>query len=121
VRPGSQIAVYTGFRIAADGKNRVIGEGGGDVVGTAILLPKVDVIAVGAFGQGATTITPAEELSADDEGDRNEVLVTVALSPIDAAKLIHAAQSDAIHLALLGEDSAQLRAGTGVDGQSMFG
>jgi pilus assembly protein CpaB len=124
VRPGSQVAVYTGFSLSADGHDKVIGDGGGDVVGTAILLPKVDVIAVGAFGQGATTITPAEELSVDESRRSNDdVLVTVAVSPIDAAKLIRAVQSDTVHLALLGEDSAQLRAGTGTgpDGQSTFG
>jgi pilus assembly protein CpaB len=123
VRPGSEVAVYAEYHASKDGKRMVIGEGTGDLDGAAILLPKVEVIAVGPYGEGATTTTPLETQAPTktNQPGKDEVLVTVAVSPEDAAKLIHAAQADAIQLALLTEDSGPLQAGTGADTESAFG
>jgi pilus assembly protein CpaB len=123
VRPGSQVAVYATFHLAADGKTRVVGggsSGGGErAQGTVVVLSKVEVIAVGPYGEGATTTTPLDG-KAERGNAKPAVLVTVAVSPVEAAKLIQVAQGDALYLALL-NDSSQVRPGVGVDGQSLFG
>ena len=104
VRPGSQVALYTRYH-TVDGQ-RVLGGEDGEVVFTGVLLPRVDVIAVGVRGaDGETTTTPLvqgdEELGEDDRGD--EVLVTVAVSVAQAPQVVAASTADAIHLALLSD------------------
>ncbi|HEY3007961.1 MAG TPA: Flp pilus assembly protein CpaB [Micromonosporaceae bacterium] len=124
VRPGSQVAVYAEYHLSDDGKRQIIGEGKGDHDSTGILLPRVDVIAVGPYGEGATTTTPLntqQQSSTGNQPSREGVLVTVAVSPDDAATLIHAAQADAIHLALVTEDSGPLRAGIDTSAESTSG
>lgn len=121
VRPGSQVAVFVSYGLSADGKERVIGTDGNGVRATSVLLPRVEVIAVGAYGQGVTTTTPIDGDREDSGGQtRTSVLVTVAVNAVDAAKIIQAAQADALYLALL-NDSSQVKTGDGVDSRSLFG
>jgi pilus assembly protein CpaB len=120
VRPGSQVAIFATYHFTNDGKNKVAGGGGDTARGTTVLLSKVEVIAIGPYGQGTTTTTPLDG-KADQKGTaKPAVLVTVAVTAVEAAKLIQVAQSDALYLALL-NDSSQVRPGVGVDSQSLFG
>lgn len=120
VRPGSQVAVFASYEVSADGR-RVVGGGSGGVRATGVLLPRVEVIAVGAYGRGATTTTPIDGEADGPAGQgQSPVLVTVAVSAVDAAKIIQAAEADALYLALL-NDSSQVKAGDGVDSRSLFG
>jgi pilus assembly protein CpaB len=115
VRPGSQVALYTQFTMV-DGK-AVLGGQDGDVIQTAVLLPRVDVIAVGARGaEGETTTNPLEEGEAALEGQdtTDEVLVTVAVTTEEARQVVLAASADAIHLALL-SDGANPEVGVNVN------
>lgn len=118
VRPGSQVALFVTYKIVSDTNVKSVGrDSSDDPEGTSVLLPKAEVIAVGTYGGGGeTTTTPSdEEVHEDtDQERRTVVLVTVAASDVEAAKIIHAAQGDAIYLALL-SDSSQVKPGTGVD------
>jgi pilus assembly protein CpaB len=117
VRPGSQVAVFVSYTLSGDGKTRALGTGDG-IRGTALLLPKVEVIAVGAYGVGVTTTTPID--GEDQEGQGTSVLVTVAVSAEDGARIIQAAVANALYLALL-NDSSQVKPGVGVDSRTLFG
>lgn len=118
VRPGSQVALFVTYRIVPDTKVKSVGrDSSDDPEGTSILMPKAEVIAVGTYGgDGETTTTPRDEEVQDEDTDerRTVVLVTVAATDVEAAKIIHAAEGDAIYLALL-SDTSQVRPGTGVD------
>lgn len=121
VRPGSQIAVFASYVLSADGKTKEARtQSGGGIKGTAVLLSKVEVIAVGAYGQGETTTTPLDGKTNTNGGKgQAAVLITVAVSTVDAARLIEAARANALYLALL-NDSSDVRPGVGVDGRSLF-
>jgi hypothetical protein len=77
-----------------------------------VLLSKIEVIAVGSYGSGETTTTPRDEAGEQTGGET--VLVTVAASTVEAAKIIYAASADAIYLTLL-TDTSEARPGQGVD------
>jgi pilus assembly protein CpaB len=123
VRPGSQVAVFVRYRVTADTKVKAVdgGKSGDDVKGTAVLLPKIEVIAIGSYGEGGQTTTTPLTRETGQQGDRQAtVLVTVAVDTIQAAKLIHAAAENAIYLALL-TDSSNVRPGAGVDSSTFLG
>lgn len=123
VRPGTQVAVYATYRvITSDGKTLTLGTSGEGIKGTAVLLPKVEVIAVGSYGEGVTTVRPIDGDNRDENNQegRAAVLVTVAVTSEEAAKLIHAAEANAIYLALL-NDSSDVKIGDGIDSRTIFG
>ena len=100
VRPGSQVAIFV--TLEPDGKEKV----------TKLLLPRVETLAVGAYGQDAATSTQN-----DDESSANgtvTLLVTVAVNQSDAERLIHAIRVGELYLALL-TDTSEVRPGAGVD------
>jgi pilus assembly protein CpaB len=106
VRPGSQVAVFVTFE-PTDGKPV-----------TKLLLPRVETLAVGAYGQDGVT-------SSQRDGDREgkaagtvTLLVTVAVSQADAEKLVHAMRHGEIYLALL-TDTSEVRPDAGVDHQTL--
>lgn len=122
VRPGSQVAVFVRYQEIDEKKGRSVGGKGSDdtISGTAVLLPKVEVIAIGSFSDGGqTTTTPVDGRAEEDGRIAKTVLVTVAVDTIQAAKVIHAAGADAIYLALL-TDSSKVRAGDGVDSRTFL-
>lgn len=100
VRPGSQVAIFV--TLEAEQGKRI----------TKLLLPRVETLAVGAYGQDAVTS------SQGDAENKNKgtvtLLVTVAVSQADAEKLIHAVRIGELYLALL-TDSSEVRLGSGVD------
>jgi pilus assembly protein CpaB len=83
------------------------------------------VIAVGDRDTGQTTSGPSTGGSgASDEttaasGKKNEVSITVAVTQAQAEKLVHATQTGALYLGLLGTDS-KVKPGAGVDNNSLF-
>lgn len=129
VRPGSKVAVFDTFNVlegsaghtpAGDGlqKQHQFDQA------TRLLLASVEVVAIGqqtaATGDGSAKSSGA--LAADNAtgvtGDT--VLVTVAVDQGQAEKLIHAAQTGAIYLALV-TDSSKTAPGAGVDNRTVFG
>lgn len=133
VEPGSQIAFYDTFTLM-EGKNGV--PAGDDFKrehsynhATRLVLPKAEVIAVGVPGQvGARTSADKDGSSTDivaSEGDApvqaitETTVVTVALTQAEAERLIHAAQTGKLYIALL-DDTSELNPGPGVDYDSLF-
>lgn len=117
VQPGSSVAVFDTFNVA-EGKGRVpAGDGLSSSheydQATRLLLPKVQVLAVA----GRTTPTPTP--SASSTTDTTDVLVTLAVNQDQAQRLVLAAQSGALYLALLG-NGADVRPGDGVDNYNLF-
>ena len=126
VRPGSKVAVFDTFTVL-EGKGRTPS---GDGLAsrheynqaTRVLLPRVEVIAVGERGTaGAATSVAASgpALSAKGAKDGATLLVTVAATQQEAERLVHAAQTGALYLALL-DDTAKIDPGTGVDNHTLF-
>jgi pilus assembly protein CpaB len=123
VRPGAQVAVFVSYREMKDGGRATVEDTSAEdaIKGTAVLLPRVDVIAIGTREGGETTTAPLDGKQAGASGSQREtVLVTVAVNQLDAAKLIHAAAGNSIWLALL-TDSSTIRPGGGVDSRSFLG
>jgi pilus assembly protein CpaB len=89
LRPGSSIAVYDTASLG-DGQ-----AGGAEVLATRAILDKVTVLAIG----------PVTEKQEDGAGDGawDQTLVTVAVDDVQAAKLIHGAQTGSLYLALLAD------------------
>jgi pilus assembly protein CpaB len=130
LRPGSQVAVFDTFTVR---------EGAGQTPSgvklkfeyemnhaTRLLLPRAEVIAVGLPGQdGAATSggdagTQPEDGKASAIENSGQTVVTFALSQDEAQKVIHAAQTGTLYLALLNETS-DVRPGPGVDNKTLFG
>jgi len=105
VRPGSQVAVFVTFATA--GKET-----------TKLLLPRVETLAVGAYGQDGET---SSQQDSDDTKPAGTVtlLVTVAVSQADAEKLVHAVRYGKIYMALL-TDTSEVRPGAGVDHSTLM-
>jgi pilus assembly protein CpaB len=133
VRPGSKVAVFDTFTLQ-EGKGRIpAGDGlsrGYELnQATRVLLPRVEVIAVGQRGTDeATGPAPAAGATPAADGDAKPkakakagatVLVTVAVTQPEAERLVHAAQTGALYLALL-DDTAKIEPGLGVDNDTLF-
>ncbi|MEV6600783.1 Flp pilus assembly protein CpaB [Actinoplanes sp. NPDC051346] len=128
VRPGSRVAVFTTFTMR-EGRGRVpAGDGlssGHDYnQATRMLLPRVEVIAVGERGvAGAVTAgdAPAVTPSAGASGAKPAagMLVTVAVTQAEAEKLLHVSLTGVLSLALL-DDTATVEPDEGIDNNSLF-
>ncbi len=132
VRPGSKIAIFDTYTMVPGQPS--MPSGGGltknkeDVQHTRILLPQVDVLAVGEYGTGAVApgasagAAPAGDTSTQQRpagGNTNAITLTVAVTQAQAEKLVHGAQTGALYLALLSSTAAPT-AGPGVDNGSLF-
>ena len=120
IRPGSEVAVFATYPVTsppppADSTVPVVAEA------TRILLPRVEVVAVGptALRVHGTAKPEGGEAVAAPTSD-TAALVTVAVSIEDAQKLAHTALTGRLTLGLLNKDSR-----TGVvpadDNRSLFG
>ncbi|GAA2891899.1 hypothetical protein Acy02nite_14980 [Actinoplanes cyaneus] len=112
ITPGDEVAVYYTYQL------RVLTESDRDTVPmTELLLPKAQVITIGeAAPQPAATTaaspsapagvspTPGPTTSNQQETTQRYV-VTLAVGDTDALRLVHAAQSGSLYLALLGADA----------------
>jgi pilus assembly protein CpaB len=128
VRPGSKVAVFDTFTVR-DGKGRVpsgtrLADNYAYNHATRVLLPRIEVIAVGERGTaGVATAAPAASTTAAEKDGTAKagatVLVTVAATQDEAEKLIHASLTGTLSLALL-DDTATIEPGPGVDNTSLF-
>ena len=121
VEPGAKVAVFDTFTLA-DGDGRVpAGDGLASkreyVQATRLLLPSVEVLAV-----GARVVAEADGSSNDAATKRSavtKVMITVAVTQAEAEKLVLAATTGSLYLALL-NGSSTVRPGAGVDNHSLF-
>ena len=95
VTPGSRIVIYDTYVPVVAAKGAVAG-----AKQTQVLLDDVLVIAV-----GSTSLTPAANASGDKQNAASSSLVTVALPPDTAAKLVHGIQTGTLYAGLRGTDS----------------
>ncbi|GAA1893652.1 Flp pilus assembly protein CpaB [Lapillicoccus jejuensis] len=118
VRPGSRIVVFDTYAAPATtggaGANPTQGTSTGGGQSTKVLLPDALVIAV-----GSTSLTPAEDGAAAPSSGADTVLVTLALSPDDAARLVHAIQTGKLYAGLRGTN-VDIPASTVVSDGSLF-
>lgn len=88
---------------------------------TRVLLPRVEVIAVGTFGTDGVTSNQVQQ-NGDKSTQQNsggQIIITVAVNQADAERLIHATSTGALYLALL-TDSSDVKPDNGVDNSSLF-
>lgn len=107
VTPGTHIAIFDSYKIKAigsDQKSKDLNDA--DVQGTSLLLGDVLVI-----GMGQTALTPGNQGSAQKDKDKDAAqssapsfLVTVAVTPTDAMRLVHGINNGTLYAALRGAD-----------------
>jgi len=95
VTPGSRIVIYDTYVPSAGAKGV-----GADGKVTQVLLDDVLVIAV-----GSTSLTPVANSEGQTPAASAEALVTVALPPATAGKLVHAIQTGTLYAGLRGTDT----------------
>jgi pilus assembly protein CpaB len=108
VTPGSRITVFATYELkslsedseAAAQFNEL------DLSETSVWLPDVEVLAMGEESLTSTARPPQnEEEPAQTSNDTPSYLVTVAVTPQDAAKLVHGINQYVLYLGLRGEDA----------------
>jgi pilus assembly protein CpaB len=103
VTPGTRIAIFNSYRVKAigdDAKSKSLNEA--EVQGTSVLLDDVLVIAM-----GDSALTPGAKSGEEEEDVKTTApsfLVTVAVSPKDAARLVHGINTGDLYAALRGAD-----------------
>lgn len=117
VRPGSQVAIFNTYEATdEDDPDAAVR------TRTRLLLPRVEVLAVGVYNSGAvTTATSDGEGDGDTAGGSSGsgLILTVSVNQRDAERLIHATRTGQLYLALL-TDSSQVEPGSGVDIRNLF-
>jgi pilus assembly protein CpaB len=121
VTPGSKVVLYDTYtavaaRPASSGAS-IGGAAAANAQSTRVLLDDVLVIAM-----GEASLTPAQTTTADGEAAPAPVrgaLMTVAVSPADAARLVHGVQTGSLYAALRGTD-AKIDLGKVVSEASLF-
>lgn len=135
LQPGSKIAVYNTFT-TVDSTNKT--PAGAKIEldhlmnhNTRLVLPNVEVLALGAPGQVIASNAQAPQTAADKAADvvtsdsakadtsGTSTLVTLAATQDEAERLIHVAQTGTIYIVLL-DDSSKLQPGPGVDNSTLF-
>lgn len=115
VRPGSQVSIFNTYEVtdADDADDGVEAR-------TRMLLPRVEVLAVGVYNSGAVT-TATGDGTADTAGGSSGsgLILTVSVDQRDAERLIHATRTGQLYLALL-TDSSEVEPGPGVDIRNLF-
>jgi len=113
IRPGSKIAVFGTYEVFDKQFKDVTGD---DNKRTMLLLPRTEVLAVGAYGQDGVTAGQAEP---DEETGQVTLIVTVSVNQADAERLIHTTRIGDLYAALLTETS-EVRPGHGVDNRTLL-
>jgi pilus assembly protein CpaB len=134
VKPGSDIAVFdtyntvVGFNAQGDlqsgNRTSVAGDGLADSHlnnrATKLLLPRARVLGVGASVATPQTLHQSGQADTGQKAASDQVvIVTLAVTQIDAQKLIEAIQTGHLYLALLTQDS-QVAPGDAVDSTTLF-
>jgi pilus assembly protein CpaB len=116
VRPGSVVAVFSTCKILDPAFKKKNDE---DRMATFVLLPRMEVLAVGAYGEDGQTSTTDAELRARQDAKGNVTLiVTLAATQDDATRLVHANDMGCdLTLALL-TDSSVVQVGGMIDNGS---
>lgn len=112
VRPGSQITIFDTYDSADKQQGKV----------TRVLLPRVEVLAIGQYGAGGVTSTQQQNgagTAAETGRQSGGLVVTVAVNQADAERLIHADRTGALYFALL-TDSSEVKPGPGIDNRTLF-
>ncbi|GAA1415306.1 Flp pilus assembly protein CpaB [Catellatospora coxensis] len=116
VRPGSQIAVFATYTLVDEAYKKITGENN---KGTKLLLPRVEVLAVGAYGEDGVTSAQREEVAVTEDG-KVTLLVTVAVTQEQAEQLVHSVRIAQIYLALLTDTSeTRVKPGVAVDNRTV--
>jgi pilus assembly protein CpaB len=121
VRPGSQIAIFDTYPSDANGRVSNASTTGGGNRMTRVLLPRVEVIAVGTYGANGVTSNQVQQNgdSTTQQNSGGQIIVTVAVAQADAERLIHASATGSLYFALL-TDSSDVKPDNGVDNSSLF-
>lgn len=111
-KPGAKVAIFDSFNVLETKPgNTPAGDGLQNQhdynKATRLLLTDIEVLAV-------------QQEKGSEEGTIGKALVTVAVDQAGAEKIIHAQQTGALYLALLGE-KPDVKPGAGVDNRSVFG
>lgn len=107
VTPGSRIAIYATHKIKLIGDDKATKQINDlDLRGTTILLPDVQVIAMGTdpLSAPSATKTEDEETASTSNDSAAKFLVTVAVSPKDAPRLAHGITEYTLYAGLRGPD-----------------
>lgn len=105
LRPGSRIAIFNSYGVV---------EGLGST--TRLLIPEVEVIAIGGATQQEMFIEGASPEGASPDGG---LLVTMSVDQSQAQKIINASQNGVLYFTLLGEGS-KVAPSLGVNGNNLF-
>jgi pilus assembly protein CpaB len=100
VQPGSQVAIFLTYVVVQPDGTRT------NIERTRVLLPRVEVLAVGTYQQARTNANAATRA--------NSLMLTVAVSQAEAERLIEGLSHGTLYLGLL-TDSVQVAPGSGVD------
>jgi pilus assembly protein CpaB len=113
VQPGSEIAIFDTYVLLND-KGAPVGNRGNaekpDNWATKLLLPRVTVLAVSQAAPTKDKVGPPAD----------SLLVTIAVSQIDAERVIHVTQTGVLYLALL-TDRSKTAPSPGIDNQGKLG
>ncbi len=116
IQVGSHVVVFDTYTVVS-GQDAPSGDGlpkaPGDVQATRVLLPDVEVLAV-----GSPAAASGDEDKAAAAPPTDSVLLTVAANQVEAERLILRAQTGSLYLALRGEDS-DISGGPGVNTRSL--
>jgi pilus assembly protein CpaB len=120
--PGSKIAVYDSYN-ARDGRTAASGPDGDKLSQDkqALHVTRVLLASVEVLGVGDTTVSGSLSSSGDQTGADKvpTALVTVAVAPGDAQRLVHATQTGTLYAVLLGA-GAEVQAGQSVLDTTLF-
>ncbi|NUT37961.1 MAG: hypothetical protein HOV79_33355 [Hamadaea sp.] len=116
VRPGSTIAVFSTCKLADKAFKQKYDT---DRWQTTIVLPRMEVLAVGAYGEdGQTSVQTAEQRAQLDAQGKVTLIVTIAASQEEATKFVHVTDLGCkLTLALL-TDSSVVQVGGAIDNGS---
>jgi pilus assembly protein CpaB len=123
VRAGADIAIFDTFSTAPqsnipDGEKLFSGKDIQQV--TRVLLPRVEVLAVGAKTATSTrTDTTSDSSTAGTPASAASRTLTVAVDQDQAERLIHAVLTGTLYFALL-DDSSEIKPGNGVNNTNLF-
>ena len=109
VQRGSQVAIFLTYKPDAGGA-----AAGKVTTRTKVLLPRVEVLAVGTF-------TPGQQGGASRSGgDEGSLFITVSVNQAEAERLIQGVNTGSLYLGLL-TDSTDVKPGPGVDNRDSGG
>jgi pilus assembly protein CpaB len=106
VQPGSQIAIFLTYNVVERNGGRT------SIERTRILLPRVEVLAVGTYQ--STQARPSSSSATGSSARTGSLMITVAVDQAEAERLIEGLSHGTLYLGLL-TDSVDVKSGGGVD------